>query len=240
MSKMLKVLPSDKKYDKYRKNYKQLVDMIENLEKTVEPSDLYDDDCTTDLIYMLILKSYHATISQKLIKHEIIGETTLCQLSDFVTAFYIPVEEISWFEILIQNTVVYKFTGQYESIPLEQILEESKNIPTIIPDVINKLGRVSTQTDEVIIDNVLYKRVIPIHPYIILRFCNWIIKTSGDCKIYIEHNMAEDIGVFSKITFPINYYADGNIISVDVDSYSWKFIKLKSELEFNDVESSTL
>lgn len=233
---MLKVLPSDKKYDKYRENYKILVDLLNDLGKPVIINKCsFGDDHSISLQLMFLGTT--ANISQGVFKQEIIGQTCLSILSDFVTAFYIPVEEISWFELICDKTVVYRFIGQYDSIPLEQILEESRNIPVNNP-IIAQLNRVSTQADELIIDNVLYKRIVPIQPYIILVYSLIYIKTSNNCRIYIEHNMiARGVMFYSNIPSLIHYYTDENIITINTDIFKKEYdqhqcIKLNFDLKF--------
>jgi hypothetical protein len=121
--------------------------------------------------------------------------------NDFVTAFYIP-ENLTYLKLLANDLVIYTYENKYIDIPIEDILHEHKFLPlqhdvTRLENILWECNqydakKMHNQQDEIIVDGITYKRIIPIQPCLPLsELLYQIIKIEvydediGNC-IYIE------------------------------------------------------
>jgi hypothetical protein len=192
---------------------------------------LYDSERINDISEgmksLANLCYHHKTADCRLVKYTLSNISAYLKNVDIVTAFYVP-ETLSYFKLSYGNTYIAQYINTEYNIPIEIILDEHKEIP-LQHDItrIEHILWLSKQTDseayqkhnqeeELIIDNVKYKRIILIHPCIpIYELISKIYMSSSDkdigTDIYVEQVILDqDIRNVYYNKFDILYRYDYN------------------------------
>jgi hypothetical protein len=115
-----------------------------------------------------------------------------------ITAFYVP-KDLEYLKISTESTEIANcYIDDQPGIELDELLRRASGVPTVPADALEnflELARdgacdpINDHRSEMIIDEIDYVRVVPVHPYIPLSAIHYsriYIEVSSSCTVYYE------------------------------------------------------